>query len=468
MAGGGTCVPWGSLGAHGKAGAHGRRTLTHADVLGEWLPLGPEYFQRHVVSLLPWSEGDVDLALACLAPFGAVVALARRPPSAAPISLPPERLRAAPRGRTADLRLYDAAGRGIAKADLGTDAPLVGIGWVAVGANDGDAEEAAILPPVVLLAVHEDGRVRARDPAGRVVPELAFSFGDTAKEEGVCAACFYHNRGGLGAGPRHEPGAAVTGGAFAVTNSGTVLLVEDLHRPQVTRVGAVDLPADWPPPWSPEDGAGNPFGNGSSPVSPQFTVLAHVAIPPAQTSHGRPELHMSLAPSGDAPDMPTRAVYVACDPSVGACVDQRLPERFGCVVRIAVSPGGNLLALANSEGAMHVATSDLRSYVSESDVSRAGPRPVPDLVLWCGSDAVALAWHGSCGGGEEAPEVVLVGPAGDHVSVLVGSSFGPRSYGIAGVTEVDGTRFVCGNEHVFLRRVPAALRQCLEPGSAAP
>ena len=459
-----------------------------------WHVLGPEYMERFALSLLPWDETALDAAGAlCLpAPFGAPVCFLRAPLIGTTDASAASRLRLvkASSGRSRDVRVYDTAGRSLAKYDYTETetSNVIAAGWVAcpdlathasdmasdeIGDGTATSDSTATNPPAVLVAVHIDGRVSVRDPAGRVVAKLAFSFGETAKRERVVAACVYYNRGGLTSASRADPGAPVTGGVFAVTAQGTVLLVDDLHRPLPTRIGTIEIPAEWSGLIGGVDhdvSSTNPFGGideTGSTSSENFTVLALAAVPPVQTSHGRAELHISVAPAGDAPDMPSRCMYLACDQR-GGCVDQQLPERFGCIVRIAVSPGGNLLALANAEGSVHVATSDLRSYVSESDVSHAGPQPVPDLVLWCGSDAVALAWHGACGGGEEAPDVVLVGPAGDHVSINVGSSFGPRCYGIAGVTEVDGMRLLCGNEHVFVRRVPASLRKCLEPGSAAP
>jgi hypothetical protein len=67
---------------------------------------------------------------------------------------------------------------------------------------------------------------------------------------------------------------------------------------------------------------------------------------------------------------------------------------------LSVSPNGRFVALFTADGKIWVVSSDFQNKYSEY---ASGARTPPTSVVWCGNDAVVLAWE---------DEVHVVGPNG--------------------------------------------------------
>lgn len=122
-------------------------------------------------------------------------------------------------------------------------------------------------------------------------------------------------------------------------------------------------------------------------------------------------------------------------------IDQRLSK--GPFSHIAISPNGRFFALVTITGLLWVVSSDFARNLSEVDITKFADASgdgsgQPDQVVWCGDNAVVLAWGG---------RVVVLGPGGDALEF----DYPPAAL-LAG--EVDGLRIISSHTCEVLQKVP--------------
>jgi hypothetical protein len=108
-------------------------------------------------------------------------------------------------------------------------------------------------------------------------------------------------------------------------------------------------------------------------------------IPPSYTLSRSVEVLVALE----------QTIYVV-DPTEA---EDRLLQN-GPFKHLSVSPNGRFVALFTADGKIWVVSSDFQNKYSEY---ASGARTPPTSVVWCGNDAVVLAWE---------DEVHVVGPNG--------------------------------------------------------
>ncbi|KAK9815234.1 hypothetical protein WJX72_000416 [[Myrmecia] bisecta] len=119
------------------------------------------------------------------------------------------------------------------------------------------------------------------------------------------------------------------------------------------------------------------------------------------------------------------------------------------VLRMAVAPDGQFVALFTADGRLLVWVSDLTKNLSEFTTQSEGP---PDQLAWCGTDCVVMCWEDF---------MLMVGPYGDF------NDYSIDSHAVL-VPEIDGVRIVSNETHELLRRVPDCLVDVFRPGSTEP
>ncbi|KAG9024451.1 hypothetical protein FRB95_011464 [Tulasnella sp. JGI-2019a] len=128
------------------------------------------------------------------------------------------------------------------------------------------------------------------------------------------------------------------------------------------------------------------------------------------------------------------------------CLDQHLSR--GPFVKLSVSPNGKWLALLTAANLLWVVSSDFQTSSAEYDCAAEGLGD-PRQLVWCGNDAVILAWDSL---------VLVVGPSGQALRHFYDS---PPFV----VSEMDGVRIV-NNEHCdFIQTVPASTEKVFRPVS---
>mmetsp|Transcript_15272 Transcript_15272/g.46155 ORF Transcript_15272/g.46155 Transcript_15272/m.46155 type:complete len:862 (+) Transcript_15272:225-2810(+) len=128
------------------------------------------------------------------------------------------------------------------------------------------------------------------------------------------------------------------------------------------------------------------------------------------------------------------------------------PAAGGPLAAVTASPDGRFVAGLAETGELSVWTADFGRTLSRHDTGSAGR--APELLAWCGSDSLVVAW-------EDDDSLLMVGPLGDTVPLLLPP---PRLV----VPEVDGARLLTRDTCQLLRRVPAPLAQIFSVGSTAP
>jgi hypothetical protein len=150
--------------------------------------------------------------------------------------------------------------------------------------------------------------------------------------------------------------------------------------------------------------------------------------------------------------------------------DQQLDSVLTSVVRmLAISPSGRYLAAFGEDGSVTVTDTTFERKLTEFD-TRASSRPAQ--LLWCGEDAVVVAW----------PErgVLVIGPSGDYLSFVRsgdgvatvepgdGDLEGGSEEPLHVVQEGDGVRMLSAHSHTLLQRVPPSIQNIRSIGSTAP
>ncbi|KAG8885848.1 hypothetical protein FRB98_001561 [Tulasnella sp. 332] len=123
----------------------------------------------------------------------------------------------------------------------------------------------------------------------------------------------------------------------------------------------------------------------------------------------------------------------------------------GPFVKLSVSPNGKWLALLTAANLLWVVSSDFQTSSAEYDSAAEGLGD-PRQLVWCGNDAVILAWDSLA---------LIVGPSGQTIRHYYDSP--PFA-----ISELDGVRIV-NNEHCdFIQTVPASCEKVFSPGSTDP
>lgn len=135
------------------------------------------------------------------------------------------------------------------------------------------------------------------------------------------------------------------------------------------------------------------------------------------------------------------------------CVDSNQAQdqllTSGPFARMALSPSGSLLAAFNDDGTLHLMSTDFKSCLSKF---ATGSKIPPSQLIWCGEEAILLAWPGM---------VLLVGLLGDFVKFAMDEPFHL-------VPEFDGCRIVGNDKSEWLARVPEATESIFKIGSNTP
>mmetsp|Transcript_12464 Transcript_12464/g.35002 ORF Transcript_12464/g.35002 Transcript_12464/m.35002 type:complete len:872 (-) Transcript_12464:151-2766(-) len=239
-----------------------------------------------------------------------------------------------------------------------------------------------------LVVVERDGSVTMCTTFGEVLPRQ-FSLGTACKEQGVVLAEVFGS------------------GIVALTGKQELWAVSGLTEPRPQRLadpGLFDAP------------------HCMAVVEPHHTLSGCVEV---------------LVASGNA------IKVVDAD----SCQDQGV--NFGPVLRMALSPNGQFLAVFTEDGRLLVLSSDFSRNLSEFNTKSDIP---PEQLAWCGADAVVLYW-------EEV--LLMVGPFGDWV-------YYPIDEPATLVSEVDGLRIVSNRTTQLLRRVADSLVDIFRIGSTSP
>lgn len=137
-------------------------------------------------------------------------------------------------------------------------------------------------------------------------------------------------------------------------------------------------------------------------VPPDGVVHSWTLVPPAYTLSRSVEVLLAIG----------ETIYV-----VDATESEDRMLDIGPFIHISVSPNGKFAALYTESGKAYVITSDFQNRLSEHD-SKAKTLPVD--LLWCGNDAVVIAWE---------DEVHLIGPNGSAAKFF----YDGRVHAIAGI-----------------------------------
>lgn len=122
---------------------------------------------------------------------------------------------------------------------------------------------------------------------------------------------------------------------------------------------------------------------------------------------------------------------------------------IGPFSHLSISPNGKYAALYTTAGHIHVITTDFQTRLSEHDSESRIP---PKYVVWCGNDAVVVAWE---------DEVNIVGPDGALARYFYDSR-------VHLFPEHDGIRLFTSECCDFIQRVPSHCVQAFAPGSSSP
>ena len=134
--------------------------------------------------------------------------------------------------------------------------------------------------------------------------------------------------------------------------------------------------------------------------------------------------------------------------AVDAVSYQRHAITKGTITKMALSPGGKLLAFFESTYVM-VVFSDFSQNIAQFDTQSEVP---PDQMQWCGSDCVVLTWDSL---------VLVVGPRGEWLKYDYDVPY--RLF-----TECDSLRIVSNELCEVLERVPDVTEEVFSSGSLAP
>lgn len=134
--------------------------------------------------------------------------------------------------------------------------------------------------------------------------------------------------------------------------------------------------------------------------------------------------------------------------AVDAVSYQRHGITKGTITKMALSPGGKLLAFFESTYVM-VVFADFSQNIAQFDTQSEVP---PDQMQWCGSDCVVLTWDSL---------VLVVGPHGEWLKYDYDVPY--RLF-----TECDSLRIVSNELCEVLERVPDVTEEVFSSGSLAP
>ncbi|KAI1608245.1 Vps16, N-terminal region-domain-containing protein [Exophiala viscosa] len=167
--------------------------------------------------------------------------------------------------------------------------------------------------------------------------------------------------------------------------------------------------------------------------APEGEVHSWSLIPPAYTLSRSVEVLLAV----------DKTIYVV---DASEAEDRGLSD--GPFKHVSVSPNGRFAALFTEDGKVWVVGSDFQNKYSEYD-SKA--KTTPTQMIWCGNDAVVLAWE---------DEIHMLGPDGAAVKYYYDDQ-------VHVVPDIDGVRLITNDACEFLRKVPDPLEEVFKLGSTS-
>ncbi|KIV87870.1 hypothetical protein PV11_03388 [Exophiala sideris] len=167
--------------------------------------------------------------------------------------------------------------------------------------------------------------------------------------------------------------------------------------------------------------------------APEGEVHSWSLIPPAYTLSRSVEVLLAV----------DKTIFVV---DASEAEDRGLSD--GPFKHVSVSPNGRFAALFTEDGKVWVVGSDFQNKYSEYD-SKA--KTTPTQMIWCGNDAVVLAWE---------DEIHMLGPDGAAVKYYYDDQ-------VHVVPDIDGVRLITNDACEFLRKVPDPLEEVFKLGSTS-
>ncbi|KAK4944573.1 Vacuolar protein sorting-associated protein 16 [Elasticomyces elasticus] len=167
--------------------------------------------------------------------------------------------------------------------------------------------------------------------------------------------------------------------------------------------------------------------------APEGEVHSWSLIPPAYTLSRSVEVLLAV----------DKTIFVV---DASEAEDRGLSD--GPFKHVSVSPNGRFAALFTEDGKVWVVGSDFQNKYSEYD-SKA--KTTPTQMIWCGNDAVVLAWE---------DEIHMLGPEGAAVKYYYDDQ-------VHVVPDIDGVRLITNDACEFLRKVPDPLEEVFKLGSTS-
>lgn len=145
-------------------------------------------------------------------------------------------------------------------------------------------------------------------------------------------------------------------------------------------------------------------------------------------------------------------VLLAVDETIFVVDANDAEDRYlngGPFKHIGISPNGRFIALFTGDGRAWVVSSDFQSNLSEYN---SGVKTLPREVVWCGNDAVVIAWE---------DEIHLVGPNGAAVRYFYEDI-------VHIIPDFDGVRLITNDACEFLHKVPDVTEEVFKIASNTP
>eukprot|EP01116_Phalansterium_solitarium_P018834 TRINITY_DN5113_c0_g4_i1.p2 TRINITY_DN5113_c0_g4~~TRINITY_DN5113_c0_g4_i1.p2 ORF type:complete len:859 (+),score=366.88 TRINITY_DN5113_c0_g4_i1:2904-5480(+) len=171
-------------------------------------------------------------------------------------------------------------------------------------------------------------------------------------------------------------------------------------------------------------------------------------LEPSQTQSLSVEVLLATDPSGTSGQPGT--IVLVTEVTVQ---DQLVPH--GPFSKMAVAPGGRLVACFNDGGKLCVYSADFVQLLSEFDTKS---RLAPAQMEWCGADTILLYWPAAGTG-----VLLMVGPFNEWIKYTYDDSAL-----IYLVPEVDGARIISNRLCEFVQRVPDMVESVFKTGSTTP
>lgn len=402
--------------------------LTHPHPTSSWDTIASVFYRSQKLYTLPWTITDLSDYLVAAARSGGPVALLRTEPkigqggvtrSGADLGLGMGGAGIGGHGKYPKIMVYTSSGQLIASFSWDLSQP-VHLSWTSderlfVLAEDGTYRLYSLSSSLTgLSSISTAAGTTNSSTAAAAAPYRQFTLGSDVSEMGVISAQAYEGgvvilTGGLGFLHLRLPSSSVASSGFSNPRSGS----ENTNTTSggggratpLAESGLTDLPLSW------------------TLLSPDQSPTGHIQVLVATSSS-------SSSFTSTSPSIPSSTVLSLDELDR---VDQHLSK--GPFTHIRASPNGRFLALLTERNTLWVVTSDFARNLSEVDVGvnmtgnenereaangysldynegvggdEHGDKVkggVPEMMEWCGNDAVTLSWPGG--------QVSVVGPQGD-------------------------------------------------------